>query len=187
MIKRISENLAEELCNTCNKSADDKSVYSYGVYLLILWGATFFTTLGFGILMATMEEIVLFQVFYMPLRKLSGGYHVNTPNMCFLLSVIMVIIAGLMVKYTDLGWSGCGISSILFLTCLPYIPSLRKKSFSNHERGRLRICASCLVLVYDVIIICSLLLEMVVVANACILSIIITEVMIIVNEIGKRR
>ena len=143
MIKRISESLAKRLCDTCSESADNKKVYSYGLYLLIFWGVTFLITLAFGMLLGAVEEVLLFHLFYMPLRKLSGGYHVRRPEMCFMLSIMIVIIAGLMIKYIDLGWTGCVVSTMLFLICLPCTPSLCKKSFTNREKLRIRTCVSC--------------------------------------------
>lgn len=71
----------------------------YGLY--ILSSKIIFTVaiVIVGIVFGELVSILLFTLFYTPLRSYAGGIHAGTPSRCFVLSLVMLTLVAAVNKY----------------------------------------------------------------------------------------
>ncbi len=63
---------------------DQSEVYVYGMTLLISSAATLFATLLIGLTFHMLPDVLVFLLFFVPVRIFSGGYHASSYLRCFL-------------------------------------------------------------------------------------------------------
>ena len=63
---------------------DQSEVYVYGMTLLISSAATLFATLLIGLTFHMLVDVLVFLLFFIPVRIFSGGYHAFSYLRCFL-------------------------------------------------------------------------------------------------------
>jgi accessory gene regulator B len=98
MIKFV-KNYSDKLVTNKVIKAEDQELYSFGLQQGLLIILNLLTTVFIGIIFGMILESVLFLVSYIPLRSFAGGYHAKTPLKCYFLSLILLIIVLLAVKY----------------------------------------------------------------------------------------
>lgn len=79
-------------------SVKDKELFSYAVYSLLFGLLPIFIVVILGLVFGMLQEGLLMITPFMLIRKFSGGYHLNSPKHCILLSSILIGIALLCVK-----------------------------------------------------------------------------------------
>ncbi len=79
--------------------SSDKAIYEYGLRQGMVILINIFATVIIGLMMSMVWQSLLFMTAYIPLRMYSGGYHAQTQRTCFFLSISMVIISLLAMKY----------------------------------------------------------------------------------------
>lgn len=78
---------------------EDPEIMEYGLYILsskIIFTAAIVLV---GIIFGELVSILLFTLFYTPLRSYAGGIHAGTPSRCFVLSLIMLALVAAVNKY----------------------------------------------------------------------------------------
>ncbi len=89
MSGNLSEHLVKNLVKENIIPAADEELYQYGftqaAFLLLNIG----TTLLIGVILNAFWESVVFLLSYIPLRSYAGGYHAESPKMCYLLSILL--------------------------------------------------------------------------------------------------
>lgn len=78
---------------------EDTEIMEYGLYVLI--GKIIFTVVIvlIGMFLGELVSILLFTLFYTPLRSFAGGIHAKTQFRCFIFSLIMLFLIALVNKY----------------------------------------------------------------------------------------
>lgn len=82
--------------------SDDRELYVYGFNQGLTILLNLVTTLGIGLLFGSTVQLVVFMVAYIPLRSYAGGYHARTPLKCYIISIIMLIVVSICLKYIAL-------------------------------------------------------------------------------------
>lgn len=72
--------------------AEDKQLYIYGLKEGIIILLNLITVVALGILLDMLMESIIFMVTYMPLRSFAGGYHARTQIMCYLSSIVLIVL-----------------------------------------------------------------------------------------------
>lgn len=80
-------------------SQEDKDLYEYAAYSLLFSLVPLVIVIGFSILMGMLPQGITFVVPFLLLRKFSGGYHLESPGICFCVSVIVVLAFLLAIQY----------------------------------------------------------------------------------------
>lgn len=97
MISRISELILQYLLrsNVINDSDDEKEYYRYGIEITVSSLLNVILIIGIGIIFKSVTESVVFLLFFMLLRRFTGGFHADTYFKCncsFCISFISVLI-----------------------------------------------------------------------------------------------
>lgn len=103
MFAKVAKQLAVHLEENQIIKSDDRELYVYGLNQGLSILLNIVTTLGIGLLFGTVLQLVVFMVAYIPLRSYAGGYHARTPVRCYLISIAMLTIISLLIKYITLG------------------------------------------------------------------------------------
>jgi len=96
--------------------AEDKEVYEYGLTMMFSNVQNLVTAFIVGMVMGQIWECLLFQLAFIPLRTNAGGYHASTKRRCYFLSLVMLILALLGLRYLPLLLSANAGLVILFLS-----------------------------------------------------------------------
>ncbi len=100
---RLYEKIVEKMIKENEISVQDRELYEYGITTLILKIMFFiFVILGLVII----DEIVTgvaFMVMFICLRRVAGGMHCSRIEVCFAISVMVVILSSLLIKYNLFG------------------------------------------------------------------------------------
>lgn len=93
MIAKLSAGVANWLRKSNAISEEDTELYSFAVYSLIFGVAPIAIALGFGLLFGMVPQALLLIAPFMLIRKFSGGYHLDSPVVCFLSSCLLVALS----------------------------------------------------------------------------------------------
>ncbi len=66
----------------------DKDIYIFGIYQGAILLLNIVTALSIGIILNMFLEIVLYLIFFLPLRIFAGGYHAKTQLRCYIMSTV---------------------------------------------------------------------------------------------------
>lgn len=97
MFNRFSKKIVEHCCK--EKNSNEIELYVFGINQGLNMLLNIVTALFIGILFGEVFRAFLFMFSYIPLRSYAGGYHAKTPLKCYLLSLIMLIIVLVGIKY----------------------------------------------------------------------------------------
>ncbi|MGG7162762.1 accessory gene regulator B family protein [Clostridium ihumii] len=102
---------------------EEKEIIEYGLYQGFLMLINILTTFFLGFIFNVFWQSIIFLISYMLLRTYAGGYHANTKNRCYILSVVIMIICFFLINNFELtmkfGVLLSAISGILIFTLAP--------------------------------------------------------------------
>lgn len=98
IINYLSIKITDKLEANGTISKSNRELYEYGLRQMMLSFVNICTTLLIGIAMSMVFEAVIFTCAYIPLRVFAGGYHAKTPQRCWAISAIMLILNLLVIK-----------------------------------------------------------------------------------------
>lgn len=81
---------------------EDIDVVRYGIEIVLLKILFFLTILLIGIITNNVVNILIFMLFYKPLRTYAGGYHAKTRIGCYIISVLMLFLMLISVKLVSM-------------------------------------------------------------------------------------
>lgn len=81
---------------------EDEELYTFGINQLYAFVSNIVISIIIGIFFGMVWESIVFSVAYIPLRRYAGGYHAKTPGRCFYLSILLVILALIGIKYISI-------------------------------------------------------------------------------------
>lgn len=91
-----------------NKAVDveDRELYEYAIYSMLITVSPLFLVLIIGMLMGTLVEGVFLIIPFMCIRKYSGGYHAKSFSTCFVTSCGLLVLCMYLAAYIEYGvWS----------------------------------------------------------------------------------
>lgn len=140
---------------------DDVDVVVYGLENLIatVCGLLIFLAIG-HFFVSFIHAFVIWLACFM-LRKNAGGYHADTRKECFLLSILIILLAYLLCEYTrDKQGIMCGMNIILSVVIFLYAPiDSKNKKLDKEERDVYRKRTRIILGLYEVIFWAAMLRE----------------------------
>lgn len=91
-MERLSEKIIQYMIENSILSEDDKEIYVFGLTQMMRALLTIITTIFIGFCFGKIIESIVFVVFTALIRTNSGGYHSDSPVVCYLISVVSIII-----------------------------------------------------------------------------------------------
>lgn len=152
-------NLAEDITFVLIKhkilDIEQRDVYIYGLEVILLNSIVLITFMLMSFLFKEWLHYLAFLVTFVPLRIFSGGYHADTSERCFLVSVFMYgasLAAIKLIQNLSMNWfflAAGVISVIVILVMTPLINKNNPLSVSQKNRNRITAYA---ILVLDLIL-----------------------------------
>lgn len=131
MIRELSSGIAKWLEQEGAISGEDNGLFSYAVYSLLFGLLPIFIAVVLGLAFGMLREGLLMITPFMLIRKFSGGYHLDSPKLCVILSTALLALAmGSIKLIVQEGY-------IKFLTVLVFLSVICLCVFSpveNHAR-----------------------------------------------------
>lgn len=88
----ICEKLTDNLVKQDIITEEKKAVYEYGIHQSLNYLITFLSVVVIGLWFDTLYEVVIFMITIYCLRIAGGGFHFERAYVCFLFSVILLIV-----------------------------------------------------------------------------------------------
>src|ERR1035437_9117428 len=97
-MEKLANKIANKISAELNFDDEKRQVINYGIFGLIQLIVAAFFILVLGIIFGIAIEVLVMSITVILLRKYSGGAHVNSAEICTLISVIVCTIFPLVVK-----------------------------------------------------------------------------------------
>lgn len=98
MIQELSSRVAKWLEQEGAISGKDNGLFSYAVYSLLFGLLPIFIVVILGLAFGMLREGLLMITPFMLIRKFSGGYHLDSPKLCAILSTALLSLAMKIIK-----------------------------------------------------------------------------------------
>ncbi|NCB92505.1 MAG: accessory regulator AgrB [Clostridia bacterium] len=92
MIRYSSEKLCEKMLDRGLIQKEDAELYRYGMEQGVIVAGNLLTAVLIGILTERLGVVLVFLFFYVVLRSYSGGKHVESKLLCYLISNLILLI-----------------------------------------------------------------------------------------------
>lgn len=149
MIYRLSERFVERCCALGIIDSEKKDIYIFGSMGLIKSALNLLIPILLGFLLSRLIEMLIFLLLYCYLRRFAGGYHADSPVVCFIISQLMVVcVAGMLVFYSyipaiiTLVLTGLSYLSVLLLAPVEALNNPLNKNEKAHYRKKSILLAS---------------------------------------------
>lgn len=142
---------------------DDQHLYMFAVYSLF-WGLLpLFLTILLGIAFGMVKEGIIFILPYILLRKFCGGYHLQTPGACILVSSLVIFVSLVFIHYTETS-TNWGLLSFLVICSLVsiYIHSpidSKARSLSTKEMKVFRTISKIISFIFLLLYVCFIIIR----------------------------
>ena len=113
MFARTAETITRKLQENNSISSEQYEICRFGIQqgLTIILNAI--TIIAIGAVVRELIQAFFFMVLYAPLRSNAGGYHARTPALCYIYSILLMIVILLAMKYLDIPYFICIITFII--------------------------------------------------------------------------
>lgn len=101
MIQELSSKVAKWLEQEGAISGKDNKLFSYAVYSFLFGLLPIFIVMILGLAFGMLQEGLLMITPFMLIRKFSGGYHLDSPKLCVILSIALLTLAMGFIKLID--------------------------------------------------------------------------------------
>lgn len=97
--------ITQLLISFCDTSGDNREIIEYGIVqgLNALIGISL--TLLIGYVLGVFTQSIIFIVALIPLRMYAGGYHADTQKRCAIISILLMLIAIITIRYVNVSSS----------------------------------------------------------------------------------
>lgn len=99
MFRLLSKKTVYALIENKILNSEDYDIYVYSIEIIYLNSGILFVCLVVSILLNDLGHFVALNVFFIPTRMLSGGYHCKKSETCFICSILCYIMSLLFVDY----------------------------------------------------------------------------------------
>lgn len=118
MINTISKRLVKWLLDTGAISQNQEELFSFAIYTLLFNMAPLLLVVVIGSLFDLIKEGILMLIPFLLIRKFTGGFHLQSPTICSIFSVLL-LFGGMLLTRMVVESNGIGFFSILI--CLAAI------------------------------------------------------------------
>ncbi len=95
---KVIDNFTEFLIKNNVIEEKQREIYDYGLNQLIVYLYNFLTVIVVGWILGMVWQSIAFTMFYMMIRPYAGGYHARTSHMCYIYSLIMIIVVLFLIR-----------------------------------------------------------------------------------------
>lgn len=120
-IKAWSYKCAAQLSLSLKESHEKKRVYYYGFEVVIGTAVKLVLLLLAALVLGIIGPVLMIIAVFSSLRVLAGGYHMDTYGKCFILSLLMFLLSGIVAQYTYRLWS---ITNLILFSVITFICAL---------------------------------------------------------------
>lgn len=99
MFCSIADSITGWLSDNHMINAEDREIYHYGIQQFFIITLNLLLSVIVGIAFQMVWQCGLFICSYIPLRSYAGGYHAKTQLRCYFLSVSLIMLSLMIVKY----------------------------------------------------------------------------------------
>lgn len=98
MLKKISEKITNLLIDEKIIDAEDKELYLYGIEQGMMLLVNILSSVILGLALGCLNIVLLFFLFFIPLRTFCGGIHSKSALMCYIYSMLSLFVICLLIK-----------------------------------------------------------------------------------------
>lgn len=77
----------------------EKEIYRYGIFVILFNSLILISFILVGLTLKKVYNVILFLIFFIPIRVMLGGYHCKKPLNCFLVSNLFLLSVILLIPY----------------------------------------------------------------------------------------
>lgn len=186
---KVIDNFTKFLIKNNIIEEKQREIYAYGLNQLIVYLYNFLTVIVVGWVLGMVWQSIAFTVFYMMIRPYAGGYHARTPHMCYIYSLIMIIVVLFLIRIIPL--NGLlylviyFVSSIIIFKLSPVEDE--NKPLDNIERVVFRKRAIRSYIILSLCYFISWLVGLKELSSCVVLALFTLSIMLILGEIKNRR
>ena len=143
MLHKLSLYLSQKLVDL-GAEKSKLAVYAYGMECLLSTAIILIIQFVAGALLGHVFEVLLFTVFWLPLRIMTGGFHANTHLWCTVISVGLCIVSVVITDYVSMipNWVVFAVTPFSYVFIFAVAPIIHKNHpVSNSHRIRMRTAA----------------------------------------------
>ena len=173
-----------------NNVSIEKDVFDYGLSIFIDYLIFITLTILISLLLNIFNEVIIFIVFYIPIRRFIGGYHFNKHYLCTLFSILASITIPILAKNLSLQNIQLVISIIIIILFVTYKigtidhpnKRLTKKEISKYTKN-----AIVIEIIYSIIIMILFYYQKYTLSKLLLFSLIFSILGIIVGKLSLNK
>ncbi|WP_042271560.1 accessory gene regulator B family protein [[Clostridium] dakarense] len=100
-IEKVSLDLSDKLGTKLNKTAEEKAVLNYGLFVMLHTFIGIVITFLVGIITGMVLEMMIISVTTAWLKRYTGGVHASTPERCAIIGVLLSFILSIVCRYLE--------------------------------------------------------------------------------------
>lgn len=140
MIEKAAHVLAKKLFTGKHVTKEEREVYQYGLRQLFDFVINVLTVIVIGGLFGMVWQGILLSMAYIPLRRMAGGYHASNPQICYLMSTVLLAVSLILIRDIDISLEiliGLIVMSLMLFILKAPVES-RNKPLSDKEKATYR-------------------------------------------------
>lgn len=99
MLKSISEYITYLMIKNKILNIELYDIYVYSIQVVLLNLGILIVCFMISVLTGDICNLIAFIIFFIPVRKLAGGYHCRKARNCFIISIIVYVIPIILIKW----------------------------------------------------------------------------------------
>lgn len=145
MTERLMDGIWKQMQLSKGLEDSDKDIYIFGLYQGAILFLNICTALFIGVILDMVFEIILYLIFFIPLRIFAGGYHAKTQFRCYIMSSVTTVFILLGIRFLQQYNSIWELICFAIAFCVVWIfvpvadankPLLEKEQISYKKRVR---------------------------------------------------
>ena len=188
MLKEFSNKITKKLVDINVIEEADSELYEYGFWQGGVLFFNFLTVVLLGILFNILLESIIFLIFYGVLRTIAGGYHARTQHVCYILSVLLMIVVLTILKTFPWNIILCCILTVLSISVIFILAPVQdeNKLLDEIEKKFFKKLSRIISLLYGFIIFLLFLFNKNELAYCVVISLFILTIMLVLGKIRNK-
>ena len=188
MLKRLSNKITKKLVDINVIEEADSELYEYGFWQGGVLFFNFLTVVLLGILFNMLLESIIFLIFYGVLRTIAGGYHARTQHVCYILSVLLMIVVLTILKTFPWNIILCCVLTVLSILVIFILAPIQdeNKLLDETEKSFFKKLSRIISLLYGFIIFLLFLFNKNELAYCVVISLFTLTIMLVLGKIRNK-
>ena len=188
MLKRLSNKITKKLVDINVIEEADSELYEYGFWQGGVLIFNFLTVVLLGILFNMLLESIIFLIFYGVLRTIAGGYHARTQHVCYILSVLLMIVVLTILKTFPWNIILCCVLTVLSILVIFILAPVQdeNKLLDETEKRFFKKLSRVISLLYGFIIFLLFLFNKNQLAYCVVISLFTLTIMLVLGKIRNK-